>query len=222
MSRLKVLLADDQELFAQSLRTVIERSAEDIEVVGVARNGAEAVEAMRTSGADLVVMDVRMPVMDGVEAARLILERDPAARIMMLTTFEDDEYVKEALEHGAVGYLLKDIPPAELISSIRAVANGAFLMAPSVAKNLLRRAYLKAEGPDAAPPEWYGELSKREREILERLVEGCSNKEIASALFIAEQTVRNHISAIYDKMGADDRSQAIRMAKEVLQAQRPE
>jgi DNA-binding NarL/FixJ family response regulator len=221
MNRLRVLLADDQELFVESLRTVIERSAEDIEVVGVARNGVEAVEAMKTAGADLVVMDVRMPVMDGVEAARLILERDPAARIMMLTTFEDDEYVKEAIEHGAVGYLLKDIPPAELISSIRAVANGAFLMAPSVAKNLLKRAYLKAEGPCARMPEWYGELSKREREILEHLIEGCSNKEIASTLFIAEQTVRNHISAIYDKMGAGDRSQAMRMAREALQGQKP-
>ncbi len=221
MSRLRILLADDQELFVESLRTVIERSAEDMEVVGVARNGAEAVEAVEASGADLVLMDVQMPVMDGVEAARLILERDPAARIVMLTTFEDDEYVKEALEHGAAGYLLKDIPPAELIASIRAVASGAFLMAPSVAKNLLKRAYLKAEGPLAPPPEWYVELSRREREILERLVEGCSNKEIASVLFIAEQTVRNHISAIYDKMGADDRSQAIRMAREAFPGRMP-
>jgi DNA-binding NarL/FixJ family response regulator len=215
MNPIRVLLVDDQELFVESLRTVIERSAEDIEVVGVARNGAEAVEAMRSAGADLVVMDVRMPVMDGVEATRIILELDPGARIMMLTTFEDDEYVKEALEHGAVGYLLKDMPPAELLASIRAVANGAFLMAPSVAKNLLKRAYLRpdAEGPPL--PEWYGELSRREREILELLAGGCSNKEIASALLIAEQTVRNHISVIYDKMGADDRSQAMRMAKVV-------
>jgi DNA-binding NarL/FixJ family response regulator len=221
MSRLRVLLADDQELFVQSLRTVIERSAEDIEVVGIARNGAEAVAAMEAIGADLVVMDVRMPVMDGVEAARLILERDPGARIMMLTTFEDDGYVKEALERGAVGYLLKDIPPAELIASIRAVASGAFLMAPSVAKNLLRRAYLKAKGPEAAPPGWFLELSRREREILECLVGGCSNKEVASRLLIAEQTVRNHISAIYDKMGVDDRSQAIRMARDALPGQWP-
>jgi DNA-binding NarL/FixJ family response regulator len=216
-----VLLADDQALFAQSLRTVIERSTEDMEVVAVARNGAEAVEAMKELGADLVVMDVRMPVMDGVEAARLILERDPCARIMMLTTFEDDEYVKEALEHGAVGYLLKDIPPAELIASIRAVASGAFLIAPSVAKNLLKRAYLKSEDPVAPLPEWYGELSRREREILEQLVGGSSNKEIASALFIAEQTVRNHISVIYDKLGADDRSQAIRMARDALSGRKP-
>jgi DNA-binding NarL/FixJ family response regulator len=188
--------------------------------VAVARNGAEAVEAMKELCADLVVMDVRMPVMDGVEAARLILERDPSARIMMLTTFEDDEYVKEALEHGAVGYLLKDIAPAELIASIRAVASGAFLIAPSVAKNLLKRAYLKSEA-EAPPPEWYGDLSRREKEILEQLVEGSSNKEIASALCIAEQTVRNHISSIYDKMGADDRSQAIRMAKDALSGRKP-
>ena len=215
MSRIRVLLVDDQALFVESLRTVIERSASDIEVVGVARNGAEAVALLTGQPCDLVVMDVRMPVMDGVEATRRIRELRPDARIMMLTTFEDDEYVKEALEHGAVGYLLKDIPPAELIASIRAAIGGAFLMAPSIAKGLLKKAYLH-DGPSPAPlPDWYRELSRREREILECLVEGYSNKEIASILSIAEQTVRNHISQIYDKMGAADRSHAMRMAREL-------
>jgi DNA-binding NarL/FixJ family response regulator len=158
-------------------------------------------------------MDVRMPVMDGVEATKRILADFPEARIMMLTTFEDDEYVKEALERGAVGYLLKDIPPAELISAIRAVAGGAFLIAPSVAKSLIRRAYLKPGLPEGEP-DWLREMSRREREILGHIVEGYSNKEIASMISIAEQTVRNHISAIYDKMGVSDRSQAVRMAKD--------
>jgi DNA-binding NarL/FixJ family response regulator len=159
-------------------------------------------------------MDVRMPVMDGVEATRRIREAHPEARIMMLTTFEDDEYVQEALEHGAAGYILKDIPPAELIASIRVVAGGAFLIAPSVAKSLIHRAYLKPEFSPTPEPEWLRQLSRREREILGRLVEGRSNKEIAAELFIAEQTVRNHISVIYDKTGVDDRAQAVRLARE--------
>ncbi len=218
MSKIRVLLADDQALFVESLRTVIERSTEDIEVVAVARNGEEAVRLVGETNPDLVVMDVRMPVMDGVEATKRILASFPETRIMMLTTFEDDEYVKEALERGAVGYLLKDIPPAELISAVRAAAGGAFLIAPSVAKSLIRRAYLKSEPVEE--PGWLREMSKREREILALIVDGLSNKEIASRTSIAEQTVRNHISAIYDKMGAADRSQAVRMAKEAAASTR--
>jgi len=214
MSRIRVLLVDDQALFVESLRTVLERSAEDIEVIGIARNGAEAVEAVTNSPCELVVMDVRMPVMDGVEATKRIRELRPDARIMMLTTFEDDEYVKEALEHGAAGYILKDIAPAELIASIRAVAGGAFLIAPSVAKSLIRRAYLKPEFSPTPEPEWLRQLSRREREILGHLVEGRTNKEIAAELCIAEQTVRNHISVVYDKMGVSDRAQAVRLARE--------
>jgi DNA-binding NarL/FixJ family response regulator len=214
MSAIRVLLVDDQALFVESLKTVIEHSADDIEIVGIARNGAQAVEAMAAAPADLVVMDVRMPVMDGVEATKRIREAHPEARIMMLTTFEDDEYVQEALEHGAAGYILKDIPPAELIASIRVVAGGAFLIAPSVAKSLIHRAYLKPEFSPTPEPEWLRQLSRREREILGRLVEGRSNKEIAAELFIAEQTVRNHISVIYDKTGVDDRAQAVRLARE--------
>ena len=215
MSALRVLLVDDQALFVESLRTVLEHGASDIEVVGIARNGAEAVAAMKADPADLVIMDVRMPVMDGVEATKVIRATCPQAKIMMLTTFEDDEYVKEALEHGAVGYILKDIPPAELIAAIRAVAGGAFLIAPSVAKNLIRRAYLKPEFSSPPEPEWLRQLSRREREILGHLVAGFSNKEIAGELCIAEQTVRNHISTIYDKLGVSDRSQAVRLAKEI-------
>ncbi|MGO8694839.1 MAG: response regulator [Rectinemataceae bacterium] len=214
MSRIRILLVDDQALFVESLRTVIERSADDIEVVGIARNGAEAVEAVSRIACDLVVMDVRMPVMDGVEATKRIRAASPEARIMMLTTFEDDEYVKEALEHGAVGYILKDIAPAELIASIRVVAGGAFLIAPSVAKSLIRRAYLKPEFSPTPEPEWLRQLSRREREILGHLVEGRTNKEIAAELCIAEQTVRNHISVVYDKMGVSDRAQALRLARE--------
>ena len=213
MKPIKLLLVDDQELFLESLRTVIERSTEDLEVSGVARNGAEAVEAARELEPDLVIMDVRMPVMDGVEATKAIMDARPEARIMMLTTFGDDEYVKEALERGAAGYVLKDVPPSEIIAAIRAVAGGAFLVAPSVARSLIGKAYGK-EGPESEDePEWIAKLSRRELEILERLSAGLSNKEIAAQLFIAEPTVRNHVSAIYDKMGAANRAEAARMAK---------
>jgi len=214
---IRLLLADDQALFVESLRTVIEHSAEDMEVVGIARNGSEAVAAMDKDPADIVIMDVRMPGMDGVEATRSIMAAHPSCRIVMLTTFEDDEYVKEALELGAVGYLLKDIPPSELIASIRAIAGGAFLIAPSVAKSLIRRAYLKPEFAVPPEPDWLRQLSRREREILGHIVEGLSNKEIAAELCIAEQTVRNHISVIYDKLGVADRSAAVRLAKEAHQ-----
>ncbi|MDA8409286.1 MAG: response regulator transcription factor [Treponema sp.] len=215
MDRIRLLLVDDQALFVESLRTVIEHSADDMEVVGIARNGAEAVAAMATARADIIIMDVRMPVMDGVEATRAIMRSCPACKIMMLTTFEDDEYVKEALELGAAGYLLKDIPPVELVASIRALAGGAFLIAPSVARGLIKRAYLKPEFASPKEPEWLQDLSRREREILGHMVEGLSNKEVASELCIAEQTVRNHISTIYDKLGVADRAAAVRMAREM-------
>jgi DNA-binding NarL/FixJ family response regulator len=213
MSAIKLLLVDDQELFLESLRTVIERTAADLEVVAIARDGAQAIAAFERLRPDLVVMDVRMPVMDGVEATAAIIEEWPGTRIMMLTTFADDEYVQEALERGAAGYVLKDIAPAEIIAAIRAVAAGAFLVAPSVAKSLIHRAYMKPDSAQAEAPEWLAKLSRRELEILERLAEGLSNKEIAAALFIAEPTVRNHVSAIYDKMGAANRAEAARMLR---------
>ncbi len=217
MSRIRVLLADDQVLFVESLRTVIEQSAKDIEVVGVAHNGEEAVAEVEKHAPDVVIMDVRMPVMDGVQATSRILSRNPAVRIMMLTTFGDDEYVKQALELGAMGYLLKDIPPADLVSAIHAVYGGAFLIAPQVAKTLINRAF-HVQGQRTPEPEWMSQLSRREREILEKVAAGMSNKEIASELHIAEQTVRNHISIIYDKMGVPDRLHAMRMVRDGLKS----
>ena len=215
MSAIRVLLVDDQVLFVESLKTVIQHSAADIQVVGIARNGREAVLGAEEHSPDIVVMDVRMPVMDGVKATAEILARRPAVRIIMLTTFEDDEYVKDALELGAAGYLLKDIPPEELVSAIRAVHGGAVLISPKVARTLIKKAYPSGERK-AREPDWMLQLSRREREILEKVADGRSNKEIAAELCIAEQTVRNHISVIYDKMGVSDRLQAMRMAREGL------
>jgi DNA-binding NarL/FixJ family response regulator len=213
MSRIRVLLADDQTLFVESLKTVIEHSARDIDVVGIARNGEEAVRAVEEHHPDIVIMDVRMPVMDGVGATAEILSHQPQVRIIMLTTFEDDEYVKEALELGAAGYLLKDISPAELVSAIRAVHGGTILIAPQVAKTLIKKAY-PSPSEQIKEPEWMIQLSRREREILQKVAAGRSNKEIAADLCIAEQTVRNHISVIYDKMGVSDRLHAMRMVRE--------
>lgn len=219
MGKLRILLVDDQALFLESLRTVIEQSTEDLEIAAIARNGAEAVAAVEAAASgggpaiDLVVMDVRMPVMDGVLATGAIMSAHPGAKIVMLTTFSDDEYVKEALELGAAGYLLKDLPPPELIAALRAVAAGAFLVAPSVAKSLIRLAYEKPGAGGREEPEWLSRLSRRELEVLERLADGLSNKEIASELCIAEPTVRNHVSAIYDKIGAANRAEATRMLR---------
>ena len=135
---MRVLLVDDQELFVRNLQIVLESRAGDIEVVGIARDGREALQRVRESKPDIVLMDVRMPVMDGVEATRLIHDRHPAIRVVMLTTFDDDEYVYHALEYGAVGYLLKSIPPDELFACIRAVAGGATLMSSTVKEKLVR------------------------------------------------------------------------------------
>ena len=150
MSRIRVLLADDQVLFVESLRTVLETRAEDFEVVGVAFNGREALQLVMEKHPDIILMDVRMPEMDGVEATKIIHETYPDIHVLMLTTFDDDEYVVEALNHGAAGYMLKDIPPADLIVSLRAVCKGSIIISPQVANKLLR--IREGEGkPEEAP-----------------------------------------------------------------------
>lgn len=233
MGCMKVLLVDDQVLFVESLRTVLETRAEDIEVVGVAADGLSAVALTAVTQPDVILMDVRMPGMSGVEATRFIKERDPAIKIIMLTTFDDDQYVIDALRLGAAGYLLKDIPPLELIAAVRLVYNGGVLIAPRVATKLVNR----LTGPvyhqpavEEAPPKpasapasastgapaclWVHELSDREKAILRLMAKGLDNRGIAGQLFIAEQTVKNHISVIYSKLGVRDRVQATRMVIE--------
>lgn len=219
MSTIRVLLVDDQRLFVESLKTVLTTRAQEIEVVGVAYDGREALELALKTRPDVVLMDVRMPVMDGVESTKLIRESLKETRVLILTTFDDDEYVIEALRLGAVGYILKDIPPEELISAIRAVHEGSVLIAPKVAAKIAERlagaqsgAKHADEGP---PPEWPADLSPREREVLRLLAAGYDNREIASRLFLAEQTVKNHISTLYDKLGVKDRVHAMRKAAEM-------
>ena len=214
---IRVLLVDDQILFAETLQTVITMKAEDIEIVGRVYNGREAVDAALRLNPDIILMDVRMPVLDGVKAAREIHSLRPDIRIMMLTTFDDDAYVHDALEGGAVGYLLKNMPSDELINSIRAVNNGTLQISPSVASQLMgiqNGADDDRDQDDAGGAEYsIEELSRREREVLYLMSRGYDNIHIAAKLFLAEQTVKNHISRIYHKLHLHDRMSAMKAAR---------
>lgn len=214
----KVLLADDQLLFVSSLKTVLETEADDIQVVGIAHNGREAVEMVENLQPDVILMDVRMPEMDGVEAVRAIKENRPESPIIMLTTFDDDQYVYNAIKYGAMGYLLKNISPVELIASIRACKEGAVLLDPSVASKLADQAEtvmrVSAEHGDQTAHRRIDMLSNREIEILKLLAQGLGNKQISYRLFISDSTVRNHVSTIYSKLDVHSRYEAIEYATE--------
>lgn len=217
MEKIKVLLVDDQVLFVESLRMVLEKMANDIVVVGVAQNGREAVELASSLQPNVILMDVRMPEMNGVESARIISERFSEIRIIMLTTFDDDEYIIEALKYGASGYLLKNVPPEDLIAAIRAVFEGNVLMAPKVASKLVEKLVNTTEDKPSVDitlnsPDWLKQLSNREKEILSLIAQGYDNREIAKRLYIGEQTVRNYVSIIYCKMGVKDRVLVAKMA----------
>jgi DNA-binding NarL/FixJ family response regulator len=201
-SRIRLLLADDQVLFRQGLRTILE-SEPDLEVVGEAGDGLEAVELARTRQPDVVLMDIRMPRMDGVEATRRIREAG-GTQVVILSTYDDDELVFEALRVGAAGYLLKDFPAEELIKAIRTVHHGGgVLIPPPIAAKVV--AELRRRGGDATPHE---PLTAREEEILGLVARGLSNREIAETLYLSEGTVKNALSRIYAKLGARDRTQA--------------
>jgi DNA-binding NarL/FixJ family response regulator len=217
--KIKVLLVDDQVLFVESLQTVLETRAGDIEVVGIAYDGAAVMDMVRDKRPDIVLMDIRMPNVDGVEATRLILQAFPGTHIMILTTFDKDEYVHKALRLGAVGYLLKDVHPAYLIDAIHSVYRGGVLISPKIAKKLVAKTAGDFENqPQASSSKLrellLTELSIRETEVLYHISKGYSNREIADKLFIAEQTVKNHVSTIYTKLGIHDRMRAFLLAKE--------
>jgi len=216
---IKLLLVDDQVLFIETLKTVIELRAPEIQVVGLAYNGEDALEAVKDLNPDIILMDVRMPVMDGVKAAREIHKRYPEIRIMMLTTFDDDAYVHDALEGGAVGYLLKNMPSEDLIRSIQAINSGTVQISPDIAAHLLAGTY--SEKPESRKNLSEGEvlnysldnLSRREREILYLMSRGYDNNSISEKLFIAEQTVKNHISHVYRKLNLHDRMSVMKAAR---------
>jgi len=213
---MKVLLVDDQVLFVESLRTVLMIIADDLDIVGIANSGLEAVELAGRENPDIILMDVRMPGMDGVEASRIILERYHHIKIMMLTTYDDDEYVAEAMKYGASGYMLKDVPPEDLVNSIRAVMAGTIQMSPKILERIMKG----GKSFESITEEDYRKilaridnLSKREQEILYLMSEGEDNSKIADQLFIAEQTVKNHVSKIYSKLEVHDRLTVLKIAK---------
>jgi DNA-binding NarL/FixJ family response regulator len=209
---IRVVIADDQELIRSGLRTVLDAQP-DLEVVGEAKDGSDAVATVRRLRPDVVLMDIRMPNVDGLQATRRIVDGADAPRVLILTTFDADEYVYEAMTGGASGFLLKDVRPEQLAHAIRVVAGGDQLLAPSVTKLLIESFVQRRPGPAGSAPQ-LAHLTDREREVLELIATGRSNAEIASALTIGEATVKTHVNRLFAKLGLRDRVQAVVLAYE--------
>ena len=205
---IRVLVADDQSMVRAGFRMLLADEA-DIEVVAEASNGKEAVEKAARFDPTVVLMDIRMPELDGLEATRRILAADPAARVLVLTTFDLDDYVYEALRAGASGFVLKDDPPEQLIAAVRTVASGDALLSPAVTKRVIG-AFTRMPRP--APPRELDDLSAREREVFRLVARGLSNAQIGKELFIGETTVKTHVTHILSKLGLHDRVQAVVLA----------
>ncbi len=211
----RVLLADDQQLLRAGFRMVLE-AHEGITVVGEAGDGDEAIRETARLAPDVVLMDVRMPGTDGIEATRVITAGQPASRVLILTTFDLDEYAFAGLRAGASGFLLKDVPPAQLVSAIRSIASGDAVVAPRVTRRLLERFASRLPEGDAggtADPRM-DRLTEREREVLNEIALGLTNLEIASRLNLSEATVKTHVGRILMKLGLRDRVQAVIFAYE--------
>ncbi|MEM7272570.1 MAG: response regulator transcription factor [Actinomycetota bacterium] len=215
---IRVALVDDQELVRTGFRMILE-SEDDLEVVGEAGDGAAGLELVRTAKPDVVLMDVRMPVMDGVEATRR-LEANQRTRVIIVTTFDLDEYVFAALRHGASGFLLKDTPADQLVAAIRVVASGEALLSPSVTKRLIENYQDEHRGDGINPGQTvdssdrFESLTEREAEVLTEVARGLSNAEIAEKLYVSETTVKTHVGRVLTKLGVRDRVQAVVMAYE--------
>jgi DNA-binding NarL/FixJ family response regulator len=205
---ISVLVADDQSMVRAGFRMLL-AGEPDIDVVAEAGNGLEAVDKAARFHPTVVLMDIRMPELDGLEATRRILAADPAARILVLTTFDLDEYVYEALSAGASGFVLKDDPPEQLIAAIHTVAAGDALLSPAITKRVIG-AFTRLARPE--PPKGLDELTAREREVLALIARGCSNAEIAQELFISETTVKTHVTHVLQKLDLRDRVQAVVLA----------
>ena len=209
---IRVLVADDQTLVRAGFRAILEVQ-DDLEVVGEAEDGDEAVALARELRPDVVLMDIRMPGIDGIEATRRLLREGDAPRILMLTTFDLDEYVYEAMKAGASGFLLKDAPRDQLVGAVRTVAAGDALLAPALVRRLIED-FVRRPAPGARPPAELGDLTEREREVLTLIAHGLANAEIAARLFVSEATVRTHVTHILAKLGLRDRVQAVVLAYE--------
>ncbi|HEV2060013.1 MAG TPA: response regulator transcription factor [Solirubrobacteraceae bacterium] len=207
----RVLIADDQPLMRTGLRKVLE-SEPGIEVAGEAADGLQAVDASRLRRPDVVLMDIRMPILDGIEATRRIVALGTGARVLILTTYDLDEYVFAALRAGASGFLLKDRPPEELLAAITVVAGGEALLSPSVTRRLVEE-FARRPGTEDAPPT-LAELTTRELEVLRLIARGQSNREVADNLVLSEATVKTHVGNVLRKLGLRDRVQAVVFAYE--------
>jgi DNA-binding NarL/FixJ family response regulator len=206
-----IVIADDQELVRAGFRAILE-THDDLEVVGEAADGAEALEVVRRTRPDLVLMDIRMPNLDGIAATAKVAQASPSTRVLILTTFDADAYVYDAIEAGASGFLLKDVPRDELVRGVRTVARGDALLAPALTRRLLERfARLPRPGGSVAP---VGDLTDRETDVLRLLARGLSNAEIGEELVVSSATVKTHVAAVLGKLGLRDRVQAVIFAYE--------
>ena len=211
---LGVLIADDQALMRAGFRLILEAEA-DLDVVGEAADGLEAVAAAQRLRPDIVLMDVRMPGLDGIEATRRLINSDCTAKVLMLTTFDMDEYVYESLRAGASGFLLKDVPPEQLVAGIRAVVSGEALLAPSVTRRMIEEFVRRPPSTVARPaPRELELLTAREREVLVLMAHGLSNAELAREFVVSEATVKTHVAHVLAKLGLRDRVQAVVFAYE--------
>jgi DNA-binding NarL/FixJ family response regulator len=209
---IRVVVADDQALVRGGFRLILEAQP-DIEVVGEAANGREAVARAREQRPDVILMDIRMPAMDGLKATRRLMTTQNPPRVLMLTTFDLDEYVYDALRAGASGFLLKDVRPEQLADAVRAVATGDTLLAPAITRRLVEQ-YLHRPPPGARTPLGLGELTDRELDVLRLVARGRSNQQIAGTLFLGESTVKTHLTHLFAKLGLRDRAQAVVLAYE--------
>jgi len=209
---IRIMLVDDQEMVRVGFRMILQ-AEHDLTIVGEAGDGAAAIELAERAGADVVLMDVRMPKMDGIEACRAIRDRQPDTRVMMLTTFDLHDYVHAALRAGASGFMLKDAPAEQLVDAIRIVANGDALLAPSITQALIDEIARQPAGDRTSYP-GVDALTERELDVLRLMASGRSNSEIAQSLYLGEATIKTHVGRILAKLGARDRVQAVVVAYE--------
>jgi DNA-binding NarL/FixJ family response regulator len=209
---IRVLIADDQALVRGGFRMILEAQP-DIEVVGEAADGLQALARARELGPDVVLMDIRMPELDGLQATRRLLQDNGSTRVLILTTFDLDEYVYDAMKAGASGFLVKDVRPEQLADAVRVVATGDTLLAPTITRRLIEQ-FVRRPPPTTGPPADLSELSERELEVLTHIAQGLSNGEIAQALFVTEATIKTHVTHILTKLTLRDRVQAVVLAYE--------
>ncbi|MEO1519821.1 MAG: response regulator transcription factor [Cyanobacteria bacterium J06633_2] len=214
---IKLLLVDDQSLVREGLRSLLQVKP-DLEVLGEAENGQVAVERAIALQPDVVLMDIRMPVMDGVAATQALQDRAPQMKVLVLTTFDDREYVAQAMQYGAKGYLLKDTPSDEIAEAIRAVNKGYTHLGPGIFEKAIAPLPSTSEPTQPVSAE-LEQLTPREREVLQLIAEGCSNREIAQTLYISERTVKNHVNSILSRLNVRDRTQAAILAMNSQQQQ---